>query len=360
MESDISMEEILGDMGPKKTGKVYNTTWQGFLDAMGVSTADDLTEKHFLTYFYNLKKNGQKASTLWTKYSMLNNVFQRQTGKKLQIQYPRLTMQLKSYQRGYTRKTAKTFHLHQLQAFMKADLPSPFWIVRKAFAAIAWSGGLRCDELHRLKVGSLELTEDGFEITYAHAKQLAEVKENKFLVPFNREDSAICLATKVKNYLEALGKLGDDNDSNLFKGCMRGSHFVKNPMGKNTLHDIGKDVAKELGICDWEAYTGHCWRRSSATQVAGGGATTVDMKRQFGWKQETTAMRYIDSTKQQTLKMATLATGQSIQSTVPSASATTATMIVEKQEVTRSIEEPKEPKQVYHITMGNNCSITFN
>ena len=74
MESDISMEEILGDMGPKKTGKVYNTTWQGFLDARGVSTADDLTEKHFLTYFYNLKKNGLKASTLWTKYSMLNNV----------------------------------------------------------------------------------------------------------------------------------------------------------------------------------------------------------------------------------------------------------------------------------------------
>ncbi len=270
-------------------------------------------------------------------------------------------MQLKAYQRGYTRKTAKTFCLYQLQAFMRADLPSPFWIVRKAFAAIAWSGGLRCDELHRLKIGSLALTEDGYEVTFTHAKQLGEVKVNKFLVPFNREDLSISFATKVKNYLEALGKLTEDKDSNLFKGCMKGSHFVKNPMGKNTLHDIGKDVARELGFSDWEAYTGHCWRRSSATQVAGEGATTVDMKRQFGWKQETTAMRYIDSTRKQTLKMATMTTGQQdILPTGPSATATTVTMIEENHEATRKKEELQETTKVYHISMGDNCSITFN
>lgn len=78
----------MGDMGPAKTGKVYNNTWTAFLEAVGVSSANDLTEKHFLAYFYNLKKNGLKASTLWTRYSMLNNVFQRQMGKNFRLNIP--------------------------------------------------------------------------------------------------------------------------------------------------------------------------------------------------------------------------------------------------------------------------------
>ena len=99
------------------------------------------------------------------------------------------------------------------------------------------------DELHRLKVGSLQLTEEGYEVVFTHAKQLGEVKENKILVPFNRSDPPICLATKIQTYLEALGPAADNKQDSLFKGCGK-SHFVKANMGKNLLHNIGKDVAR--------------------------------------------------------------------------------------------------------------------
>jgi hypothetical protein len=214
--------------------------------------------------------------------------------------------------------------------------------------------------------------------------------------PPGQTDPSICLATKVREYLEALVTLGEDKDSCLFKGCMKGAHFVKAPMGKNLLHDIGKDVAKELGLQDWTSYTGHCWRRSSATQVAGEGATALDMKRQFGWQQETTAMRYLDGTNQQMIKMAKLATGQSSSSTLPGPSssasnekvvgadlkkvtpsviATLATKpnivpVMRKSSMnvsdglrnrgTESGEQKNNDARVYNFTIGDNCTITIN
>ena len=187
---DASLDSILDSIAPPKTAKVYNSTWEKFLQVSGVTDVNELKEDHFLRYFFNLKSNGIKASTLWTTYSILNNTFQRKTGRKLQVMYPRLTMQLKAYQRGYERKIAKTFTIHEFRAFMQADVTSPYWLLRKAFAAIAWCGGLTCDELHRLTISSLTSTEYGFEVRYNHAKQFSEVKENSFVVPFNRNDRA--------------------------------------------------------------------------------------------------------------------------------------------------------------------------
>ena len=355
---EVPIDTILDDIAPQKSGKVYKAIWDMFLTDVGMPGAEHLQEKHFLAYFYGLKKKGYKSSTLWNRFSILNNVYQRHTGKKLQLEYPRVIMQLKAYQNGYQRKCAKTFSLQEFLDFMKKPLQSKYWVVRKAFAAIAWSGGLRCHELHQLKIGSIKFTTEGCQVSFEHAKQVAEVKQNTILVPFNKTNPSICLASKVKMYLDELGPLANDKTSPLFKGCMKGKHFVKSPMGKNTLHSIGKDVAKELGLDDWSCYTGHCWRRSSATQVAGEGASVVDMKRQFGWRQESTAMRYIDGTETQMLKMATLSTGQKSLSIVSRTTNVSPTMINEQGS---SSNEPKaQPSKAYHLTFGDNCNITIN
>ncbi len=116
-------------------------------------------------------------------------------------------------------------------------------------------------------------------------------------------------------------------------------------MGKNLLQAIGKDVAMILDLEDAESYTGHCWRRSVATHVAGQGVSTLDMKRQFGWRQDTTAMKYIDSTTSQCLKMASLTTGQSI--------------TVEKTN-NQSKDVSNSEAKVYNITMGDNCTLNLN
>jgi len=372
VDHDISIDDILKEIGPVKSEKAYNSLWESFLTFSSVSDATKLEEKEFIRYFHHLKSLGLKASSLWTKYSMLNNVYQRNTGQKLQ-RFPRLTMQLKSYQRGYVRKVAKVFTLQEFQTFIKMDLGTPYWIIRKAFAAIAWSGGLRCHELHRLKIENLHWSSEGCRISFTHSKQLAEEKENTILVPYNMDERSMCLASKIKTYLEALGDLATDASQPLFHGCPKNA-FVKSPMGINVLRNIGKDVASLLRLPDANSYTGHSWRRSCATQVAAQGATSVDMKRQFGWRQETTAMRYIDKNQQHQIRMASMATGQpeansktvnSLQVGKDSLEVDQCPPIVktvttkESSSVTVAKMGSGSADRVYHITTGNNCTLNF-
>lgn len=65
-------------------------------------------------------------------------------------------------------------------------------------------------------------------------------------------------------------------------------------MGKNTLYQFGKDIAISLGLENPEQYTGHCFRRTSATIAADSGATPHQLQRAFGWKSVSAAQKYIE------------------------------------------------------------------
>ncbi len=42
------------------------------------------------------------------------------------------------------------------------------------------------------KIGSIKFTSDGCQLSFEHAKQLSEVKENTSLVPFYKNDLSPC------------------------------------------------------------------------------------------------------------------------------------------------------------------------
>ena len=106
----------------------------------------------------------------------------------------------------------------------------------------------------------------------------------------------------VQNYLVAVSPiLGVGMSDPLIKGTpskksSNTSRSVNQPMSKNLLYDIGKNVARRLQLDNPESYTGHCFRRTSATMAADGGATTQQMQRAFGWKSAATAQKYVEET----------------------------------------------------------------
>lgn len=193
---------------------------------------------------------------------------------------------------------------------MKMDLSSPFWILRKAIAAIAFSGGLRGHETAQLTFGDLEESEKGIYVHFPRAKQQGEKEVSTVLVP-NKSDKSICLATKVRNYISSVESvLGPFKpEDRLLKGCKNGKCFVRQPMGKNLLSGVGKDVAKLLDLPEPNSYTGHCWRRSAATQAALNGATIAELKKGFGWHSDNVPLKYVDQTNRHVSKLAELITG---------------------------------------------------
>lgn len=65
-------------------------------------------------------------------------------------------------------------------------------------------------------------------------------------------------------------------------------------VGVNTIAKIPKDVAEFLKLPDSALYTGHCFRRTSASLLANAGADLLALKRHGGWRSSTVAEGYVD------------------------------------------------------------------
>lgn len=66
-------------------------------------------------------------------------------------------------------------------------------------------------------------------------------------------------------------------------------------VGIHKLGGVPRDIAKYLGLPNSEAYTGHCFRRSSATILVDAGGDLLDLKRHGGWRSSTVAEGYVDN-----------------------------------------------------------------
>ncbi|KAL7306609.1 hypothetical protein TKK_0001293 [Trichogramma kaykai] len=62
---------------------------------------------------------------------------------------------------------------------------------------------------------------------------------------------------------------------------------------KNTLSGIPKIIAQQLNLPDPDSYTGHCFRRSSATILSNTGANLNMVKKHGGWSSDTVAQGYL-------------------------------------------------------------------
>lgn len=79
------------------------------------------------------------------------------------------------------------------------------------------------------------------------------------------------------------------------------------------VHYFGKMpgvVAEYLRLPNPELYTGHCFRRTSATLVADAGAELVTLKRLGGWRSSSVAESYIEDSLEKKRKVSTLIMGE--------------------------------------------------
>jgi hypothetical protein len=247
-----------------KSKQVYEKSWVEFLqhcdldDNVIVKTDKTILEKHFLSYFEDLHvKRGNKASTIWSVFSRLNYCYQLRFGEKLQVDYPHLSKALKKYNIGYTKKVVNVFTDSQMFEFILRNHgePQTFWLLRKAFAAIGFSGGLRVRDLRSLRLGCLRDSEEGVWITYQPCRP-GSLPES-FLVHANLANPPGCHANAVRAYVGALNRcLPDLNaDSDLFKTCVK-TGFSMQPMGVNYLYKVPQAIAAQLGLPNPTTYTG--------------------------------------------------------------------------------------------------------
>ena len=168
---------------------------------------------------------------------------------------------LKSYEAGYVRKTSSVFTRDEIEQILQVDMNCTTWVLRKAIAAVGFCGTLRCAELRSIKWENVKVDDEGAWITFTHAKARGEVKENQFLVPFNRSKPEICMATRLIHYMdklrEALPTL-DPKHALFLRPLKKG--YMKMPIGRNKLGQIPYEMALQLGLPNPKKFTGHGFR----------------------------------------------------------------------------------------------------
>lgn len=69
---------------------------------------------------------------------------------------------------------------------------------------------------------------------------------------------------------------------------------LRQVIGKNKFANMPRQIASYLNLPNIDQYTGHCFRRTSATLLADSGASISTLKRHGGWKSSTVAEGYVE------------------------------------------------------------------
>lgn len=103
-----------------------------------------------------------------------------------------------------------------------------------------------------------------------------------------------------KKYLNLRPELS--TNVNFFIKYYKGKCMSQN-VGINTFGNMGKIMASYLKLPNPELYTGHCFRRTSATLLIDAGGDITALKRHGGWKSTSVAETYIDNSIQSKIKV---------------------------------------------------------
>lgn len=285
---------IVDSLLPEKSRSVYEMVFNRYEEWCSAKKIKNITyEKVLLAYFECLSKE-RKPSSLWSYYSMIRSILS--TRKNVDIsKYLQLVALLKRKSEGYRAKKSKIFTKQDVTKFL-TEASDDTYLFNKVAMIIGLSGACRREELTNMLVENVIDEGSVFRITLPNTK--TKVMREFFVTSGNIP--GLNMVELVRQYV----KIRPCNTNHLrFFVTYRNKKCTKQPVGIHTFGKMPKVIATFLNLPRPEEYTGHCFRRSSASFLADSGADLCTVKRHGGWKSNTVAEGYIENSKEQKKKI---------------------------------------------------------
>lgn len=364
---------------PEKSRKLYLKAYEHFMTWMKSKKIQKINENAVLIYFQELSKT-YKPSTLWSKWSMVRSMVLTKNNIDIS-KFESVKQLLKRKNRDHVKKKSKVFTEENIAKFMVAA-PDEKYLAHKMVMVLGVLGACRREEIYKLKFTDCIQLENQVVVKIQDAKSKAMrtfVIEGKFLKVYEKYTGLRVVNAKHPNFLLKYQA-----------GTCRNQVIGKDKIGK-----MPKETAEFLKLSDPEKYTGHAYRRSSATILSNAGASTYELQQQGGWKSESVAKGYVEESIGNKSRMAqvlqnqianprsasTLPTGNLLSrdapATITSSSSASSLLQIDAtkstvstishhevmSEVQQEIDVPLRP-QLYplNLNMSNcsNCNINFN
>ncbi|CAH0406004.1 unnamed protein product [Chilo suppressalis] len=253
--------------------------------------AKTFSENVLLAYFIELSET-KKASTLWSTYSMLKLTIKMKKDVHIDT-YHKLVAFLKRASSGYKPKKSKVFTASEIAKFIN-EAPDSVYLAAKVVLIIGITGACRINELTLLNVNNVsKYSHNSDELLLINVLNTKTKKDRNFVIR--------------KEYVNIVQKYQALRPSNTpierFFLQYRNGKCIRQPMGQNKIGSIPREIATFLGLLEPPLYTGHCFRRTSATLLAESGADLLSLKRHGGWKSNSVVEGYIEDSIQSKSKI---------------------------------------------------------
>ncbi|KAJ8706480.1 hypothetical protein PYW07_012558 [Mythimna separata] len=230
----------------------YITTYENFLKWKNKKNAKSFSENVVLAYFNELASK-YKPSSLWTTYSMLKTTLKMNNGVDIKL-YSNLIAFLKRRSDGFIKKKSKVLSSDDVEKFLR-DAPDSQYLATKVALIFGINGACRRQELHNITTNDIE---NQGNILLIKIRNTENKISRSFVIdgPFYEvvKKYEALRTTKVKN-------------NHFFQNYQKG-RCTAQPIGINKFGAMPKEVAKFLGLPDADCYTGHSFRKTSATLLA--------------------------------------------------------------------------------------------
>ena len=276
------------DLLPEKSRKQYEIVYKRFKEWCERNKVNHISENIMLAYFSE-KEKVLKPSSLWSEYSMIKTTLAVKEDIDIK-KYLKLISFLKRKSVGYRAKKSKTFTRAEILKFLE-EAPDDKYLFMKVVAIIAIAGACRRDELVKMSIDDIENSGSVLVIRVPYTKN----NRKRCFVVSNGNSEKINLVDICQKYINL--RSATPPHKRFFINYRYGK-CTNQVVGINTFGKIPSEIAKYLHLENPSLYTGHCFRRSSATLLADTGADILSLKRHGGWRSSTVAEGYVEDSIQ--------------------------------------------------------------
>lgn len=270
---------------PEKSKENYLKEYDTFMKWRNQNNIHSFTERVLLAFFEE-KSRKFKSSTLWSSYSKLKATLIINDNVDIN-KYAKLIAFLKRKSVGYIPKKSNTFSREEINKFLLIA-PDDKYLMFKVTLILGIAGGCRREELYKMKIDDIENKGQFLLITIPDSKTHTS---RRFTV-IGETSKNINLIHFYQNYANLRPK---NATTNHFFLSYRNGKCTKQVVGINTFSKIPSLIAQYLSLPHPEEYTGHTFRRTSASLLVDSGGDILQLKQHGGWKSTAVAEGYVNN-----------------------------------------------------------------
>lgn len=356
-EEKISLEaaKVSAELLPRKSCERYENEYRLFCKWRQQKEVNTVSDDTLLVYLSE-KAKSMKASTLWSRFSMLKSCLAVKENVNVS-NLPKSIAFLKRQSVGYTPKKSKVLTADQVAKFI-LEAPDEKWLLTKIILIFGIFGACRRDDLIRL---TLEDVEDNGRFLVVFLRDGKTHKSRSFTI--TKEGCPFDPCSFYRKYINL--RPTNMKTTRLLIAYRNGRCYAQH-VGCHTISGTTKQIAEYLNLKNPEEYTGHGLRRSSASMLVEGGANLLTLKRHGGWHSSIVAEGYIEESVSRKIEVSrklfnhsrignttstpeaiVVGKDQEINTNVPSTSSTT-------------ILQNEMPAKELHIYNNTNCNINIS